>query len=607
MSRGRRTAVARAPRQGRRTALLVIGIVVIVLIAWASWVAVRGLMARDALQSAASQIRAAQSDASVELLGSLGELSSDVGAKTADAASLTSDPLWRAAEVLPWAGPNLVAFRETAASIDDIVREALPPLATVSETIDANALTLRGGGLPVAELRDAQPQISKAQQVVAGATETVLDIETESVLPQIGEAVSQVRALAVQADELLTGLDTAARILPPMLGIDEEREYLFLFQNNAELRAGGGIPGATSVIAASEGRIDLVEQSDTSDFRGSSGEPVLELSTEERALYSDILGTYIQNATMTPDFARSGELAQARWQQLTGQTVDGVIAVDPVALSYLLEATGPVVLPDGTQLNADNAVSTLLSDVYSRFEEPAAQDAFFALAAATVFDEFSNYEGSPTALLEALARGAEERRLLLWSDRDDEQELLGATGLTGTLPVSNADAAGFSVYLNDATGAKMDYYLDGTFGASAQTCRNDGRPEYRLGATLTSSAPQDAASTLPRYVTGGEVFGVPEGEIRTDVSFFVPQGAIIRGLTVDGQEVGFTSAMLNGYPVAQVRVQLTPGQISSIVVEVLGAEGASDMIKLEHTPMVRASEVRIAEQTDCAADDSAAG
>lgn len=596
--------MAESPSRLRNRVLLGLAIVLIVLVAWASWVAVRGLMARDALQSAASQIRAAQSDASVELLGSLGELSSEVGAKTADAASLTSDPLWRVAEVLPWAGPNLVAFRETAASVDDIVREALPPLATVSKTIDANALTLRGGGLPVAELRNAQPQISEAQQVVAGATETVLDIDTDNVLPQIGEAVSQVRALAVQADELLTGLDTAARILPPMLGIDEAREYLFLFQNNAELRAGGGIPGATSVISAFEGRIDLVDQSDTGDFRGSSGEPVLELSLEERALYTDILGTYIQNATMTPDFARSGELAQARWQQLTGQMVDGVIAVDPVALSYLLEATGPIVLADGTELNADNAVSTLLSDVYSRFEEPAAQDAFFALAAATVFDEFSNYEGSPTALLEALARGADERRLLLWSDRDDEQELLGTTGLTGTLPASNDDTAGFGIYLNDATGAKMDYYLDGTFGASAQTCRNDGRPEYRLGATLTSSAPQDAASSLPRYVTGGEAFGVPEGEIRTDVSFFAPPGSIIRGLTVDGQEVGFTSTMLNGYSVAQVRVQLTPGQVSSVVVEVLGGEGASDVINLEHTPMVRAAEVRIAEEAECVAGEA---
>ena len=35
------------------------------------------------------------------------------------------------------------------------------------------------------------------------------------------------------------------------------------------------------------------------------------------------------------------------WEQQSGTTVDGAIAIDPVALSYILGAVGSVTMPDG--------------------------------------------------------------------------------------------------------------------------------------------------------------------------------------------------------------------------------------------------------------------
>lgn len=597
--------MARAPRSGTRVVLLIVAAVLIVLVAWASWVAVRGLMARDALQTAATQIRAAQNGDSVELLAGLDELSSDVGMRTADAAALTSDPLWRAAEILPWAGANLTAFRETAASVDDIVRQALPPLASVAETIDANALTLRDGGLPVDELRDAQPSIADAQQIVEQASETLVDIDTDGVLPQIGEAVAQVRDLAVQADGLLTGLDTAARLLPSMLGADGQRNYLVLFQNNAELRAGGGIPGATSVISADAGSIGLEEQSSSADFRGATAEPVLPLTEQESSLFSDILGRFIQNATLTPDFARSGELAQARWTQLTGQEVDGVAAIDPVALSYLLEATGPVTLPDGSELTSENAVETLLSGVYARFaDQPQLQDAYFAAAAAAVFERVSSFDGDAGAMLDALARGVEERRILVWSADEEEQALLHSTPLAGQLPVSTDEASAFGVYFNDATGAKMDYYLDALIGGTSVSCRNDGRPEFTVGFGLTSSAPVDAAESLTDYVTGGGVFGVEPGHIRTEAFIYVPPGAVISEGRVNGEVVPINVQEHDGRFVAKFVVELAPGQSQSVQIDVLGDLDQSEELTIEHTPMVRGTQVQVSAGEACVSDES---
>lgn len=605
MSPSRRIAVAKSPSRTRRVLLITAGIIALVAVAWMSWIAVRGLMARDALQSAASQIRAAQSGGTVELLGDLDRMSTEVGERTETAALLTSDPLWRAAEVLPWVGPNLSAFRETSTAVDDIVRRALPPLASVARTIDADALTLRDGGLPIEELRAAQPSIAEAQSVVAGATDDVLEIETDDVLPQIGEAVAQVRDLAVEADDLLTGLDLAAQLLPSMLGADGQRNYLVLFQNNAELRAAGGIPGATSVINANAGRIDLVEQSDSGDFAGDSGDPVLPLTDQEVSLFSSILGRYIQNATMTPDFARSGELAQARWNQVTGQQVDGVVAIDPIALSYLLEATGPVELADGSQLTSENAVQTLLSDVYARFaDQPSLQDAYFAGAAAAVFERVSSFDGDAGAMLDALAEGVAERRILVWSGDDAEQRLLATTQLAGSLPVSDDDASRFGIYFNDATGAKMDYYLDAAIGGESRSCRNDGRPEFTVGFGLTSSAPANAAESLTRFVTGGAVFGVEPGRIRTEAFIYVPEGAVITGGRVNGEDATFNVQEHDGRLVAKFVVEIAPGESQAVQIDVLGDLDQSANVSVEHTPMVRETQLQLESGSTCGQSDS---
>ncbi|GMA28058.1 DUF4012 domain-containing protein [Arenivirga flava] len=578
-------------------------IIIFVVVAWGSWVAVRGLLARDALQSAATEIRAAQASASLDALDELGELADSVGEKTSRAAVLTSDPLWRAAEVLPLVGTNLSAFRETAAAVDSIVSDALPSLVEVAGSIDGESLTLREGVLPVEELRAAQPSIGSAQAVVAEANSSLSRIQTEDVLPQIGEAVSQVRTLSSAADRLLTGLDIAARLLPPMLGASGGREYLVLFQNNAELRAGGGIPGATSVISADAGSIGLVDQASSADFRGATPEPVLPLSEEENSLFSDILGRFIQNATLTPDFARSGELAQARWTQLTGQEVDGVAAIDPVALSYLLEATGPVTLPDGSELTSENAVDTLLSGVYARFaDQPQLQDAYFAAAAAAVFERVSSFDGDAGAMLDALARGVEERRILVWSANEQEQALLDTTPLAGQLPQTTEDVSAFGVYFNDATGAKMDYYVDAIIGGDSQSCRQDGRPEFTVGFGLTSSAPDDAAQSLTDYVTGGGVFGVEPGRIRTEALIYVPPGAVITGGRVNGEPAEFNVQEHEGRLVAKFVVELAPGESQSVQIDVLGDLGQSEDLAIEHTPMVRGTQVQLSAGEACKSD-----
>ncbi|TFB67457.1 DUF4012 domain-containing protein [Cryobacterium sp. Hz9] len=44
-------------------------------------------------------------------------------------------------------------------------------------------------------------------------------------------------------------MNRAVQLLPAMLGADGQRSYLLLFQNNPEVRATGGLPGAFAEIS----------------------------------------------------------------------------------------------------------------------------------------------------------------------------------------------------------------------------------------------------------------------------------------------------------------------------------------------------------------------
>jgi Protein of unknown function (DUF4012) len=67
--------------------------------------------------------------------------------------------------------------------------------------------------------------------------------------------------------------------------------------------------------------------------------------------------TFYVNGNLSPHFPFAAQIWASMWKKFSGQQVDGVIAVDPTALSYLLAVTGTATLPDNTQINGANAVA----------------------------------------------------------------------------------------------------------------------------------------------------------------------------------------------------------------------------------------------------------
>jgi hypothetical protein len=353
-------------------------------------------------------------------------------------------------------------------------------------------------------------------------------------------------------------------------------------------------------VHADQGRLTL-DQRTSATALGRAKSTVLPLTPSEKALFDERLGTYMQNVVSTPDFKRSGELAQAMWKVKKGETIDGIVAVDPIALGYILRSTGPVSAGSGVTLTSKNAAKFLLSTVYAQIPDTTKQDEFFAGATRNIFAVLTAGHVDSAKLLDALSQSASENRIHIWSARPGEEKILATSTLAGGLPQSTKTVSAFGAYLNDATGAKMDVYERASIAVSNGICRADNRPNYAVHVTLKLDAPLDAATSLPTYVTGRYAFGVKPGRVRTNVYVYAPPGAQPFSVKVNGKEVAFASAQLEGHPVVGAVTEQGPGDTASLVFQFVGKAGDAPRLSLQHTPMSSPVKTSVTGKVDCSA------
>ena len=573
-------------RRSRRRRIVIIGVsVVVAVLAFACvWIGVRGSMARTELLAA---VPIASTIEKAAIAGHASGTSADVKLlqqKSATAMALTSDPVWRAAEVIPGVGPNLSAVRQSAALVHEVAVSGIPPLITLATKINVHQLVPQNGRIDLTLFDKAAPSLATARSALDQAKTHASAIDAGATIAPVRSAVTKLIGLVDKTASTVDGIDTAAKLLPSMLGADGPRNYLLLSLNSAELRTPGGIPGAIAVVHADNGVLSL-DQRTSATALGRAKSSVLPLTASEKALFDERLGTYMQNVVSTPDFKRSGELAQAMWEVKKGQSIDGIVAIDPVALGYILSATGPVDVGSGVVLTPRNAATFLLSTVYAQIPDTSEQDVFFAGATRSIFAVLTKGSVNSTKLLDALSKSASEDRIHIWSARPSEEKVLATSTLAGGLPKSTRKVSAFGVYFNDATGAKMDVYLRASIAVSSAICRADNRPNFAVGVKLTLKAPLDAATSLPTYVTGRYAFGVKPGRVRTNVYVYAPPGAEPFSVKVNGKEVAFASAQLNGQPVIGAVVEMGPTETASLVFQFVGKAGDASKLSLQHTPM----------------------
>ncbi len=135
---------------------------------------------------------------------------------------------------------------------------------------------------------------------------------------------------------------------PYLLGMESDRRYLVLFQNDKELRPTGGFLTAYSIMKVSKAKFEPVTSDDIYNL-DAKYKPSFEAP---EAIVDLIKGPYIlsknvrlRDMNYNPDFKVSMELFTEEAGKVGMDGIDGIIAVDTQLLVNLLEALGEIGVP----------------------------------------------------------------------------------------------------------------------------------------------------------------------------------------------------------------------------------------------------------------------
>ncbi|MFL6180398.1 MAG: DUF4012 domain-containing protein, partial [Actinomycetes bacterium] len=524
---------------------------------------------------------------------------------TARAVNATSDPVFAIASALPIVGNTPAAVRDVSEAADALATDALPDLVEAGTALSPDELRTSGDSLNLTAFEDAAPPLHSAAQSLEQISTDVNGIDTDQTPAKVKDAVT---SLQTQLDDALSETESAARgaeLIPPMLGGDGKRQYFLAFQSNNEARGTGGFFGSFGILDADNGRVKVKHLSPRSKLDDQSyDKPPLDFGPDYAALYGDDPASWA-NANLSPHYPYAAQLWLKMWQDRTGERLDGVVTTDPVTLSYLLEATGPVTLPDGRVIDSKNVVSFTENEIYFLIpDDDAARDAYLQQISADALDAVLSGKADPRALMDALGRAASERRLLVYSDRVNEERELEASSLGGALPGGDAPFAGLATI--NGGGNKLDYYLEQSLDYQLIGCTPDGGRRGQITVTYQNDAPGDGS--LPLYIDARSDLPLqPDGlpQSRNGQSFFWSQvystaGATLVSATQDGKPIDVEQGREQGHTVFRTGITLDAGASTTLIFEV--AEPPTDgEISTFVTPLVKPASTD-ADTRKCGAD-----
>ncbi|WP_425334443.1 DUF4012 domain-containing protein [Prescottella agglutinans] len=574
-TRRRRSSQPAAQRRKRRRRITIgIAAASAAAVAWACYTAYEATQVKLNLERAANYSQQAK----VSLLAGNSDaaaLAASDADRYADRARETTDSLnWRVVAAVPGVGDPFHTTRQIATVVHGLTSEVLPSAVSTGSAIAPDQLILDGARINLQALRDAAPTITDTASA-AQALATQASAVDGSFLGPVDDARVQLAQQTSELSAMLGNISTAAAIAPAMLGADGPRTYFIGFQTNAEARGAGGLLGGFGELHAVDGAVRVDELASNRELRLTGLNPIDLGPDFDRHYGQSRPTTDFRNSNVSSHFPYAAQIWRSMWAQESGTPVDGVIATDPVALSYVLKVVGPVTMPDGEKITADNVVELTESTAYSRFgTDNAARKQYLQTVAAKVVEKMTGKISHPQALLEALGKAAAEGRIAVWSSRPDEQSVLARTPLGHIVPDDDAPYAG--VVVNNLGGNKLDYYLHREIEYTAGSCSGDTR-STTVKVRLTNTLPP---GDYTNYVAGmfDNPMGAPVGTNLTNLSLVSTRGAKLDKVTVDGKPgFAFTGSEL-GHPVFDLQLPIPQGKTVEVVYQLTEPPAPGDPV-----------------------------
>jgi hypothetical protein len=504
-------------RPRRRRRYIVISLVAVIVI-WAVAVGAMLVIARSEVNQGIDRLESTQARLTPDAVAR-GAGRADLeaaGEKFSSAHDLVGSFVVKPFEILPVIGRQVRSVDSLTKAASQVVDIGLEAISKVQAKLKENP---KGGPARIALLEQmhviASRALNRIHQVDLGPSDALvgpIKSARAKFVTRLGDAT---RALQ-DADNLAVGL---AKLL------QGPSQYLVLAANNAEMRNGSGMFLSAGVLTVQEGKLTLGPMQSTNNLNLPPG--AVPLPPEFAALWGFTHPTEDwRNLATSPRFEMTAPLGAQMWAKLTGQQVNGVLAIDPVTLAAIIGAEGPINV-NGVELNGDNVVQYILHDQYVAYQDTqfdpdqAARRDQLSTIARTAFDSLDQRDWQPSALLKNLSTAVDGRHFLAWSSDPDVQKAWVSAGMAGRL--SNDSML---LSLLNFSGNKLDQFMNLDSTMSVQPAKSGS------DVTIAVHAKNNSPADQPEYIEGPYPgTGNVAGEYRGQLTFQLPHAASQMAIT----------------------------------------------------------------------------
>lgn len=312
--------------------------------------------------------------------------------------------------------------------------------------------------------------------------------------------------------------------LPDILGMTDKKIYMILFQNNMELRPGGGFIGSYGMMTLDKGKITDFSIHDVYDADGQLKGHVEPPYPIRRYLPKE--HWYLRDSNFDVDFVRSASSSAFFLNTETGQMVDGVIGVDVSFVKNLLYAAGPIYVSQYNEtVNADNLFN--LAEIHAEkdfFPSSRQKKDFLSFLFKAIQEKLSLKKNLPyLAIARSISQSLTEKHIIFAFSNPALQNISTVNGWSSSLrddrKVTSSSINDF-VGINEANlGVNKVNYLIGRSLSYDLKIEDDGTVLSKLTISYRNTS------------TSGSSQG---GDYKNYLRLILPLGARISAISIDG-------------------------------------------------------------------------
>lgn len=346
------------------------------------------------------------------------------------------------------------------------------------------------------------------------------------------------------AKELRTDASAIGSFADSVLRTDgQDRTYLVLFQNNLELRPGGGFIGSFGILKVKDGHVTHFSVHDTGNFDGRIPDTVEPPYPMKETL--KIPSWKLRDSNWSPDFPTNAAQAIDFYEMGGGGEVfDGVFGITTDVLSSFLSVTGPVEVPGfpGTY-DEKNAVIDLEYQVEKGYAEQGVdfgeRKTVMGLLGEQVLAKVRALLPQDLfRLVQVIFKDLDQKDIQLWFADEALQAEATSAGWAGGFDGKWPDDFLMAVDAN-LNAWKTDYVMKRSM-------------EYQVD--LSQETPK--ARLIVRYEHTGEEQNFMTKDYQTFLRVYVPDGSWLRGVSGNAKDPVFGDLMGKKYFGVLVHVPL---------------------------------------------------